>query len=265
MINAQQFTLFLSWFGQYTSALPADSDEFQQNFYLKKLHSLKVCEANARIGKALGLAAPELRLAQTIGLFHDIGRFDQYRNYRTFMDSRSINHGELGVRVLQQSEILKHLSSATRAIIYYAVGHHNAKVLPQPASPAELLFGRLVRDADKLDIFRVVTGYYAELKKGNTDKAVALDLPDEAVISDKIYQAILREQIADMKDLRTLNDFKIMQIGWIFDINFPPSFQLIKDGQYLEKIAATLPDIPQTQAIYAKASQYLCSKISPCA
>ena len=44
-----------------------------------------------------------------IGLLHDIARFEQYTKYKTFRDSISIDHGDLGVEILfEEKEIEKY-------------------------------------------------------------------------------------------------------------------------------------------------------------
>ena len=37
-----------------------------------------------------------------------------------------------------------------------------------------------------------------------------------------------------------LNDFKVLQMGWIFDIHFPRTFQIILKRRYLEKIHSSI-------------------------
>jgi hypothetical protein len=44
-----------------------------------------------------------------------------------------------------------------------------------------------------------------------------------------------------LTDLRTLQDFKLLQIGWIYDVNFPKTFQIVWEKKYLETIREALP------------------------
>ena len=46
-----------------------------------------------------------------------------------------------------------------------------------------------------------------------------------------------------MTDLKTLNDFKLLQIGWIYDVNFGRTFQIVRERGYLERIRESIPDI----------------------
>jgi hypothetical protein len=48
-----------------------------------------------------------------------------------------------------------------------------------------------------------------------------------------------------MKDLKTLNDFKLLQISWVFDINFIPSFRAIEKNNFIDMIEETLPKVKE--------------------
>ncbi len=86
---------------------------------------------------------------------------------------------------------------------------------------------RLIRDADKLDIWKVVTNYYAERDR-QRNVAIELDLPDTPVCSQNVIDLLNSRRFIRMRDLKTLDDFKLMQIGWAFDLNFAPSFRELK-------------------------------------
>ena len=67
---------------------------------LKVAHILRVSELSKKIATSLNLSEEDIKLAELIGLLHDIGRFEQVRKYNTFIDKISINHGEYGVKIL---------------------------------------------------------------------------------------------------------------------------------------------------------------------
>ena len=91
---------------------------------------------------------------------------------------------------------------------------------------------RLLRDADKIDIWKVVIDYYHKRDK-NPNSIVEIGLPDNPVFSQKIIEALNKSRIARMQDLKTLNDFKLLQISWVFDLNFIPSFKAVKSRKYI--------------------------------
>jgi hypothetical protein len=44
-----------------------------------------------------------------------------------------------------------------------------------------------------------------------------------------------------MQQLRSLNDFKLLQMAWIYDVIYQPAFQMIYEQDYLKKIRDKLP------------------------
>ena len=73
----------------------------------KQLHSLRVMKKSRIIAQSLKLSEEEIQIATLIGLLHDIGRFEQYTKYNTFSDHNSIDHAELGIRILQENNYIK--------------------------------------------------------------------------------------------------------------------------------------------------------------
>lgn len=199
--------------------------------------------------ESLNLTQTDCLLAETISLFHDIGRFEQYRRYQTFNDMKSANHAHLGLQVMARHRILSGMDAAARRMVTHAIACHNAATLPENVVEPALLFMKLIRDADKLDIWKVVTDYYRE-RAQNPNKTIELDLPDSSECSPAALDALRQERFARISDMKTLNDFKLLQISWVFDLNFSKSFQILCDLKYIEQIAGTLPDTPEiTDAI----------------
>jgi hypothetical protein len=198
----------------------------------------------------------ELRLAEVTALFHDIGRFEQYARYRTFADRHSEDHAELGVKVLKQLGVLDRCEESTQDLILRTIRYHNRATLPREETEACLLFTKLLRDADKLDIWRVVTDYYHQ-GGGERNGTLELDLPDTPGFSDAVYHDVLSRKIVDMNHVKTLNDFKLLQIGWIFDINFEPTLRAICSRRYLEMIRDVLPKSEKIDAVFSIIRAYL--------
>jgi hypothetical protein len=129
--------------------------------------------------------------------------------------------------------------------------------VPEDVGSKFLLVLRMLRDADKIDIWRVVTEYYHRRGSGR-NHAVELDLPDTGDISDAVYEALMEGKSVKMADLRELNDFKLLQIGWVFDLNFKRSFEMVREKKYLEAIRDVLPrDDRRVREIFSKARGHL--------
>lgn len=210
---------------------------------LKRDHTLRVCEEIAGIGKALGLSEPDLILARAIALLHDIGRFEQFKRYGTFVDAVSENHATLGLNVIEAQRLLEPLCPQERRLIIDAVGFHNAAVLPEDRDERTLFFMRLIRDADKLDIWQVVIDHYLSSDKED-DKFIELGLEDRCGYNIEALNALLERRFVLSSTILQLNDFKLMQISWVFDLNFTPTLARVKQRQYIEKIASTMPPSP---------------------
>jgi hypothetical protein len=94
----------------------------------------------------------------------------------------------------------------------------------------------------------VVTNYYIYKYKSQS-KAIELGLPDTPGLSNEIYNDVSNGRMAIVKHLANLNDFKVLQMGWIFDINFPRTFQIIAKRKYLEKIHFSLNNFDKADEI----------------
>jgi putative nucleotidyltransferase with HDIG domain len=246
-----------SWFEDYVARFSSNEAAVQENVNLKIEHTRMVRKEILDIGRSLELPNGDLRLAEAAALLHDIGRFEQYSRYRTFADHRSEDHGVLGVKVIEKENILEMLTAEDADIILRAVGCHNRAQLPEGESSRCLLFLKLLRDADKVDILRVVTEYYRSSENGRK-RSIELDLSDENRVSDNIYEALMKGRTACMADLETLNDFKLLQIGWVYDLNYPRTFQLVSERQYLRKIRDSLPeDSARVDEVYGRAFLHL--------
>jgi len=259
MIEKTTLEQLKSWFADYVNRFYSEDAEHNLNIALKEEHTRKVCKEIINIGKSLDLDKEFLYLAEVIALFHDIGRFEQYTRYGTFVDKISEDHAALGVRVINEEGILNMLNSAKRSIILRTIAYHNRAELPTEETEECLFLLKLLRDADKIDIWRVVTDYY--LRKDKTrNKSIELDLPDTQEISDKIIADISAGKILITDDIKTLNDFKVVQMSWVFDLNFPYTFQVVQERNYMEKIRDAISNRTNANEIYSIIKLYLNQK-----
>ena len=235
------------WFAAYCRGFLTADPEEQRNYDLKELHTYNVCANMAILAQAHGLKGERFAAAQTIALFHDLGRFRQYQLHRTFKDSDSVNHAALGAQLLQESGVLTGFSPADRELIIQAVRLHNVFALPAKLHPDGRLFLHLVRDADKLDIWQVFIDYY-HLPVEERASAVGLGFPDLPSCSPEVVATLCRRQMVQLAQVKTLNDFKLLQLSWVFDLNFAESFRLFVERDYLEQLAGLLPSEPAVAA-----------------
>ncbi|HMK56436.1 MAG TPA: HD domain-containing protein [Dissulfurispiraceae bacterium] len=231
---------FRAWFASYCKSFCLNDEMEQRNIELKEMHTGQVCANIISVAKGESLDSSRMRMAEAVALFHDVGRFPQYAKYKTFRDSASINHGPLGSTVLKDEKVLDRLPLHERTIIFDAVRLHNAFSIADISDPETLLFLKLIRDADKLDIWRVFIEYY-ETPEERKPEAVGLGLPDMPSYSREILSGLQSRKIASLAQLKTLNDFKLLQLSWVFDLNFRTSFIILKERGYIAGISSTLP------------------------
>lgn len=255
-MNPEDLNNLKSWFGDYVAGFYTDDPLNNSTISLKERHTERVCRNIIFLGNALELSDEEMILAESMGLFHDIGRFKQYAVYGTFKDMDSENHAMLGLRQMAIHRVLDGCSVNEKRWIATAIAFHNAIVIPEGKDEKTLFFIRLLRDADKLDIWKVFIDYY-KLRDKQPNSAVEIGLPDDPMVSPQVVAALSEERFARIQDLKTLNDFKLLQISWVFDLNFTPSFQAVKDREYLEKIEATLPQSKEISVAVKHALDYV--------
>jgi hypothetical protein len=255
-IDDELIQFFRKWFHGYVESFCTDESDIRENILLKKKHTKRVCGEILRIGRRLGLSGEPLRLAEITALFHDIGRFDQYLRYRTFVDHKSENHAELSVEILKSNRVFDCLNDSIKNLVYRIISYHNRPFLPDGETDRCLFYTKLLRDADKLDILRVLTRYYRR-SEGKANSAIELDLPDTPEISDEVYAAVMNKRIVDVHHIKTFNDFKVLQIGWIFDVNFKPTLDTIVSRNYIHDICSALPVSEKVETIKKVVNHYV--------
>ena len=244
------------WFDRYVPEFLTGAPDFDRNILLKQEHTRRVCFEITALARELDTEENGRRIAEVSALLHDIGRFEQYRKYQTFADYETENHAELGLRVIDRHELLKAVDPEERELVRRAILHHNLAAVPEEASAKQKFFSGLLRDADKLDIWKVVTDYYSRQDR-QRNGAIELDLPDTPGISEGVYQNIIQQLIVDFVHIYNLNDFKLVQVGWVFDINFTATLNKLRQRRYLDKIRAVLPENPRIERAFETVQQYI--------
>jgi hypothetical protein len=256
-----QLEKFRAWFDKYVAGFYGNDEFVNANIKLKEEHSRRTCEEMLYLADELELSENQKQTAEVIALFHDIGRFEQFTIYRTYNDPRSVNHCLLGLDVLGRTKVLDELKKKERQLIEKAIEYHGRRELPADLDGELLLFSRLIRDADKIDVYYVVTDYYRQYKENPDGFKLEVELPDEPGYSAQVVEKILSERLIDYRDLRTWNDMKLCQLGWVYDINFAPTLERIKQRGFLEKIFEFLPQKADVEKVREKILGYVDSRI----
>ncbi len=244
MYKGKNIQYYFNWFDQYLTRF-AIGGKYPENIQMKIDHSIRVYEGIVDIARSLKLHEHDIFLAKLMGLFHDIGRFKQYAKYKTFSDSKSEDHAKLGLEVIAENKLFDTLETGDKKLIIDAIHFHNKRGLPD-APPRETMFYKLLRDADKLDIYKVVTDKFS---KDNKNKTLTLDLPDKLLLSPENFKDIMAQRIVDIKNLNTRYDFLFLMISWVYDINYHKTLELITERKYLDKLFDHLYEIEETATI----------------
>jgi putative nucleotidyltransferase with HDIG domain len=248
---------FRVWFNDYVASFYGEDKFINTNLKLKEQHSYRVCQEMLYLADELNLTDNQRRIAEAISLFHDIGRFEQFTKYRTYNDFRSVDHCLLGLEVLREAGVLDGIAGAERKLIEKAIEYHGRKCLPAGLDGQRLFFSKLIRDADKLDVFYVVTEYYSRCRSNAGKLTLELDFPDKPTYSPRVVEAILRGKLIEYSDLRTLNDMRLLQLGWVYDINFTATLKRIKHRKFLKKLLDFLPATTDINKVKEKIFAYV--------
>jgi hypothetical protein len=249
-------TFFKNWFSNYTKSFYSGNEDDQRNIMLKVEHSCHVCENITEIGKELSLDENDMRLAEITALFHDIGRFTQYYKFRTFKDAVSSNHGLLGSKELMREGVLERIPKEEQELITTVVKFHSTIGLVTRYDERTTFFLKLVRDADKLDIWRVFMEFY-ESPEDERASATAHGVPDTPGYSEEIISYFKQRQLAPYSKIRNLNDFRLMQLSWVYDLHFQGTIKLLKERDYINRVAQKLPQTDEIEKTIEDLNKYL--------
>ncbi|GAB6125562.1 HD domain-containing protein [Humidesulfovibrio idahonensis] len=230
-------------------------------YRLKVDHTLRVLTIAEDIVDAEKLPEHLVLASRLAALMHDVGRFPQYRDHRTFRDAVSANHAWLSVRHALRHKLLEGVPTAIRRLVLGAVYLHNKRTLPPLASKDLDTVSRVVRDSDKLDIYQVMIAHFSQETPEHPE--VALDVKDEPLAyTRRVAEGLLHREPGDYREIIYINDLKMMAIGWLYDLNFRSSCRLLSDRGYLDTLFATVPSDPLLDSVRQHVRADLAERLS---
>lgn len=238
--------------------LGAGGDDFA--YELKIRHTDEVLRLATEICRQESLPERVALAARLAAILHDVGRFPQYRQFRSFRDRDTANHAALSIRHLLREKMLAGVPRDIRKLVLGAVFLHNVRLVPADL-PADLLATvRVLRDADKLDILRVMVVHFAQPDPAHPE--VALDArPSPDQYSAQVYDAVLRREVSDYRHIIWHNDFKLMCLGWMYDLNHRASLRLLRDMGQFHRVFSLLPDTEPMRILRAQIDSDLAKSI----
>ena len=219
-------------------------DKFIQQFdvndpkiSLKIRHTYYVMDACEYLARSMNLDQINYDLAILIGLLHDIGRFEQLTRFNSY-DDNLISHAQCGIEVLFDQGHIRDFIETDKYddIIYHAIKNHSAYAIADGLNEQQLLHAQIIRDADKIDNYRV--------KRDDTIEAL-LDMSAEELgtyeISNHIFDTFASHKTILKDERKTPMDMWVSFLALLFDFNFPASFQYILDYDYINAIVDRIP------------------------
>ena len=214
-----------------------DYDQNNDKVRLKIVHTYGVVKQAEEVCRRRNLDEETVSLAKIIALLHDIGRFEQLKQFDSF-EPTTMDHAAYGVQILFEEGMIRRFMPDDRwdEIIRTAIAKHSDFVLEGVSDPCALFHARLIRDADKLDNFRV---------KLEDDLLTFMGMPGEEIgaleISPKVYETVFRSSTILSADRITKMDYWVSYVAYFCDISFRVSFDIIEEHDYLNKIIDRIP------------------------
>lgn len=225
---------------------------------LKIDHTYRVAGFCQKIAESLGLPQEDVDLAWLCGLLHDVGRFEQLRNYGTFIDAQSIDHAVYGAEILfDRGRIRDYVEDDSEDdLLRKVVSCHSAYRIPEEYDERTVLFANILRDADKVDILRVNVETPLE-EIYNVSSEVLRREP----VTPQVLQAFQEGHTVLRALKRTAVDNVVGHISLVYELVFPISLHMAADQGYLNQLMDFQSENPETikdfESIRKRMKEYL--------
>ena len=209
-------------FKNYVNNFDMNDNAIIRKFY----HSYRVMDLSMLIAKHTDIPEENIEIAEIAGLLHDYARFPQWEKYKTYSDIESIDHGDLAVELLFTNSAISQYCNNVRYYdeIFDSIKYHNKLFIPEHLSEHNKLMCKIIRDADKLDIF-----YLFGVNKD-------LIPEDEENISLEVEQDFYSKKSIDRRKVKNKSDNILLDLAMVFDLNFDYSYKYLYDLKLIEKI-----------------------------
>lgn len=262
-------------FQEYTDRYDSTNPKIK----LKIDHTYRVADLCEQIAQSLELSAAEVDLAWLSGMLHDVGRFEQLRRYNTFSDAQSIDHARFAVELLYDEGLIAdyvpeisttELVSNARTwrsmggvnefptaqsedmplsdilqTLRIAIGEHSAYRIQKGLDERTRIFCQILRDADKVDIFRVICDTPMEEVYGFQTKDIL-----RSAITPEVMQAFYEHHAVLRKLKKCPEDYIVAHGSLTFELVYPESLRIAKEQGYLKQMMSFQSENPDTAEIF---------------
>lgn len=254
-------------------------DSANPKIKLKIDHTYRVANLCEQIAQSLELSAAEVDLAWLSGMLHDVGRFEQLRRYNTFSDAQSIDHARFAVELLYDEGLIadyvpeisttelvadartwRSMGGANESptaqsedmplsdilqTLRIAIGEHSAYRIQKGLDERTRMFCQILRDADKVDIFRVICDTPMEEVYGFQTKDIL-----RSAITPEVMQAFYEHHAVLRKLKKCPADYIVAHGSLTFELVYPESLRIAKEQGYLKQMMSFQSENPDTAEMF---------------
>ena len=222
-----------SEYARYVDSYREADGSLPRMMALKLKHTGCVVKNAKLIAEGEAFDSETALVCEAAALLHDTGRYEQLKRYNTFRDSESVDHAVFSHDIVKEKGWLEGV--AQKDAILTAVLVHNRRDIPESEMDRLTLdASHTVRDADKLDIFRVLEDEMTN-SDWRGDCRAFWNLPVTAAPSKPVIDAIAQGRPVDYQNIKTLADFILIQVGWMISgLHYATSRRLCAERGHLE-------------------------------
>ncbi len=209
-------------------------DKDNANIERKYIHTINVINLSETIAKSLNLNEEEVKLVKLIALLHDIARFEEYKDVKketTFVNFETYDHASRSVEILKENNFIRKFIQENKYddIIYAAIRNHNKNKIEDNLTEEKILYCKILRDADKLDILRLAATTYWKNE---------LSQIENGIINEAMLKEFYNMHVIDISKIaeKTQLDKLMKTLAFIYDLQYKKSFEILKEKDYFNKI-----------------------------
>lgn len=254
-------------------------DPSDEKIKLKIDHTYRVAGLCQRIAESLGLSEPDVDIAWLLGMLHDIGRFEQIRRFGTFNDVQSVDHAEFGADLLfkeglirkfaegyyeecelarsgneEAEQIIKNNEHHNKdtGLLEMAIRQHNKYRVKEDLTERQRMFCDILRDADKVDIFKVNADIPMEIIYDVTTEELK-----NGVITKEVLESFYKKETVLKSVRRSAVDHIVGHISLLFELVYKESYRQAKEQGYVYKLLDFKSDVPEVNAEFGDMRKYV--------
>ena len=254
-------------------------DPSDEKIKLKIDHTYRVAGLCQRIAESLGLSEPDVDIAWLLGMLHDIGRFEQIRRFGTFNDAQSVDHAEFGADLLfkeglirkfaegyyeecelaepenqEDEQIIKNNEHHNKdtGLLEMAIRQHNKYRVKEGLTERQRMFCDILRDADKVDIFKVNADIPMEIIYDVTTEELK-----SGVISKEVLESFYKRETVLKSVRKSAVDHIVGHISLLFELVYKESYRQAKEQGYVYKLLDFKSDVPEVNAEFGDMRKYV--------